>query len=188
MSFDPHADLNLLLADYDRILALRLREHSRLRLVAAAVSAWSAEQQLAHVALANELVLRNLNNLAKGSGLLVSAGGEAVPGALDLLKRGVLPRGQAQSPRMVRPPEEIDPQLFDSWLNDARSGYQALRPEQWTDLSLKIPHQILGPLDAQQWLRFALVHTRHHLRIAHEVLQAVGAQGLESIEPLRPLT
>lgn len=188
MSFDPHADLKLLLSDYDRILELKRREAERMRLVAASVSAWSAEQQLAHVALANELVLRNLNNLAKGSGLLVSSGGEALPGALDLLKRGVLPRGQAQSPRMVRPPEQIDPQLFDTWLNDARQGFQALRPEQWTERSLKIPHQILGPLDAQQWLRFALVHTHHHLQIAHEVLQAVGAQGLESIEPLRPLT
>ena len=37
---------------------------------------------------------------------------------------------------------------------------------------LKIPHQLLGPLDLPQWTRFAGVHTRHHLAIADEVVGA----------------
>jgi hypothetical protein len=46
---------------------------------------------------------------------------------------------------------------------------------------LKIPHQVLGPLDAPQWLRFAAVHTRHHLGIAYEVLAQLGATELPSL-------
>ena len=37
---------------------------------------------------------------------------------------------------------------------------------------LKIPHQLLGPLDAPEWLRFARVHTEHHLAIVDELLSA----------------
>jgi hypothetical protein len=38
-----------------------------------------------------------------------------------------------------------------------------------------VPHQILGPLTAARWVRFAAMHTRHHLDIAREVLAAFNA-------------
>ena len=39
-------------------------------------------------------------------------------------------------------------------------------------------HQLLGPLSAALWVRFAAVHTRHHLLITREMLSAdVSTQG-----------
>lgn len=179
MSFDPQPELARLLAHYD-LIATWLRAYPQLRSQRAALSGWSAEEHIAHLALANELVLRNLGNLLKGSGLLVVQGGEAVPGALDLLRAGKLPRGEAQAPRMVRPPAKVDPVMLDQWLSEGRAGFAALDPARIASSGLKIPHQVLGPLDAPEWLRFAVVHTRHHLLIAGEVLSALGAEHLPS--------
>jgi hypothetical protein len=33
-------------------------------------------------------------------------------------------------------------------------------------------HHVLGPLNAQQWLRFHLVHGQHHLRQIHAIRAA----------------
>jgi hypothetical protein len=140
---------------------------------APAVSGWCAEQHLAHVALANELVLRNLKSLALGRGALVVEGGEPLEIVPTMLDSGRLPRGRAQAPRMVRPPEVIERELMLQWLADARRDLAALDPRTIVPGRLRIPHQLLGPLDAVQWLRFGVVHTTHHMTIAREVLVAL---------------
>jgi hypothetical protein len=135
------------------------------------VSAWSPLQHAAHVTLANELVLRNVRNLARGSGMLVVEGAEPNPRALEVLARGVLPRGAVQAPRMVTPPPDIDAATARDWAQQfahdleqlARSFDAGAVPR-----GLSISHQTLGPLDLSQWVRFGTVHTRHHLAIARE--------------------
>jgi len=136
------------------------------------ISGWCALEHVAHVSLANELIVRNLESLVAGAGLLVQSGGEPVPGALEILESGVIPRGRAQSPRMVRPPARIDRALLAEWLATAETGFAsfAAQPERIAAASGRIPHQLLGPLSAPQWVRFAMVHTRHHLAIADAVL------------------
>jgi hypothetical protein len=183
MALDP-------LADHARLAALQRAidewielAGERLCLASPAVSGWSPEQHLAHVALANELVLRNLKSLALGRGALVVAGGEPKPGVSEMLERGRLPRGVAQAPRMVRPPEAIERELMLQWLADGRRELAALDPRTVVAGALRVPHQLLGPLDAPQWLRFGLVHTRHHLGIAREVLLALDG----SFEPVLSL-
>ncbi|TAJ18453.1 MAG: hypothetical protein EPO68_07835 [Planctomycetota bacterium] len=170
----PADDLCALLAHYAWIDALLAQAPAALRTAAPAVSGWDAEHHVAHVALANELVLRNLHSLAAGTGALVQRGGEPIPEAHALMASGVIPRGRAQSPRMVRPPERVDPGLLAQWLAEARAGYATLDPASIVASEFKVPHQLLGPLDAVQWLRFGAVHTRHHLVIAREVLAAQG--------------
>jgi hypothetical protein len=167
-------------ADHARLSALQLaidewieRAGERLARIEPAVSGGSAEQHLAHVALANELVLRNLKSLALGRGALVVAGGEPKAGVREILAGGRLPRGVAQAPRMVRPPAVIERELMLQWLADGRRELQALDPRAIVPGSLRVPHQLLGPLDAPEWLRFGVVHTRHHLGIAREVLVAL---------------
>lgn len=125
-------------------------------------------EHTAHAALANELIVRNLENLLSGTGLLVVATGEPVPGALDILESGVIPRGRAQAPRMVRPPTVIDRALLEEWLAFSEQGFARLAPEHARLAAApgRIPHQLLGPLTAPLWVRFAAVHTRHHLEIA----------------------
>lgn len=136
------------------------------------ISGWSALEQVAHVALANELIARNLESLIAGHGALVVAEGEPAPGALEMLAAGVIPRGRAQSPRMVRPPARIDRVLLADWLATGERAFTKLArdPAPLAGARGKIPHQLLGPLDAAQWVRFGRVHTRHHLAIAEELL------------------
>ena len=136
------------------------------------ISGWCALEHVAHVALANELIVRNLDRLASGAGLLVVATGEPVAGALPILERGVIPRGAVQSPRMVRPPAKIDRALLAEWLATAEAGFarHAKDPARLAAATGRIPHQTLGPLTAALWVRFAAVHTRHHLEIAARTL------------------
>ena len=172
--FDPSADLRdlgLLQGEMDELFAL---DPACLARVVREVSGWSSEQHLAHVALANELVLRNLKSLATGQGHLLVREAESNPRALAVLAAGKLPRGQAQSPRMVRPPERVDRALLELLLADGRAALREIDPETLPVGEPKIPHQLLGPLDAPQWARFAAVHTRHHLAIVREVLAAVA--------------
>jgi hypothetical protein len=170
--FDPAADLIALRTLQEELDGLLALEPARLARVVPAVSAWSSEQHLAHVALANELILRNLRSLASGRGVLLVHGAESNPRALALLAEGRLPRGQAQSPRMVRPPERVERALLTQWLTDGRAALADLDPRTLPEDEPKIPHQLLGPLDAPQWARFAVVHTRHHLAIVREILAA----------------
>jgi len=169
-AFDPAQDLRELDALQTELEALLALDAALLETVAPERSGWSSVQHLAHVALANELVLRNLKSLADGRGLLIVRGGEPHPRALELLAAGRLPRGQAQSPRMVRPPERVERALLAQWLADGRRARNELDASALVPSELKIPHQLLGPLDAPQWARFAVVHTRHHLAIVREIL------------------
>ena len=136
------------------------------------VSGWSALEHVAHVALANELIVRNLETLLANQGLLLLPHGEPSPKALAVLNSGQIPRGAAQSPRMVRPPARIDRMLLAEWLVTAEAAFTRFAQDT-TSLAAapgRVPHQLLGPLSATLWVRFANVHTRHHLSIANEVL------------------
>jgi hypothetical protein len=93
-----------------------------------------------------------------------------------MLASGVIPRGRAQSPRMVRPPAEFDRELLLQWIGDDRREIEKLDPAGIVASELRVPHQLLGPLDAPQWLRFAVVHTRHHLEIARDIAKASDAR------------
>lgn len=136
------------------------------------VSGWSALEHVAHVSLANELIVRNLHSLSSNQGALVQPTGEPVAGALEILERGVIPRGLAQSPRMVRPPTRIDRALLAEWMAGAEAGFEhfAAQTELLERAPGRIPHQLLGPLTAAQWVRFARIHTLHHLAIADAAL------------------
>jgi hypothetical protein len=171
-AFDPASDLAALAALQDEIEERLAHDPAVLARVALSVSGWSSEQHVAHVALANELVLRNLKSLAAGRGQLLVRGAAADPRAVAVLSEGRLPRGQTQAPRMVRPPERVERALLDQWLADGRTALSELDPRTLLPGDPKIPHQLLGPLDAPQWARFALVHTRHHLAIVGEILDA----------------
>jgi len=171
--FDAEHELESFCAAADDVVRLLRAESAAISTRAASVSGWSALEHACHLTLANELVLRNLVNLARGSGLLVVADAEQDARALEILASGALPRGQARSPRMVVPPSDVDLETTREWavrfledLTAFRGGFdaRAARPR------LFVPHQVLGPLDLAQWTRFGAVHTRHHLAIAHEAL------------------
>lgn len=172
--FCPATELARLREDYCAIARLLERSGEGLSRIAVPVSGWSADQHLAHLALANELVCRNLRSLLRGSGALVQDEGEPSAESLAILQSGRFPRGAAQSPRMVRPPEQVRRDFLSDWLASNRLDFEELsaRTGEIEAAQKRIPHQVLGPLTAVRWLRFAAMHTRHHLDIAREVLAA----------------
>lgn len=135
------------------------------------ISGWCALEHVSHVALANELIVRNLETLSANSGMLLLSEGEPSAEALAVLLSGQIPRGRAQSPRMVRPPAKIDRALLSEWLHTAERGFAKFAQQSALLAAApgRVPHQLLGPLSATLWVRFANVHTRHHLAIAEEV-------------------
>jgi len=134
-------------------------------------SGWSPAEHLFHLAFANEMSLKNAANLVAGKGKLIRPRAELVPQVADILRRGRLPRG-AEAPRFVRPPPSID---FD-FLREIAAGVRASVARLAADPAAieaapdGIPHQILGVLSASQWVRFARIHSAHHLQIVRELL------------------
>lgn len=170
---DPLSELAAFDSAAQELLRLCDDDPARLGAVASAVSGWSALGHVAHVSLANELVLKNLASLQKGEGLLVQREATPNPEALRIVESGVLPSG-AQSPRMVRPPADLDHATARAWAAGVADLVPrfAARVDPARLARLWIPHQILGPLDFAQWARFGAMHTRHHLAIARAVLAA----------------
>lgn len=156
------------------VVTLLHGDETRLRTVVPEVSGWSALHHAAHLTLANERVLANLASLAKGSGLLVVYEAAQVPEALGHLAAGRLPRGRAQSPRMVVPPADIDVETAREWADKLATDLDAFARAVDVEHVPRcfVPHQLLGPLDFAQWARFGRVHTEHHLAIAREVMAA----------------
>jgi hypothetical protein len=154
------------------VVELLGEDDARLPIVAPHISGWSALHHATHMTLANELILRNLASLSKGTGLLVVYEAAQKSEALEFLAAGRLPRGRAQSPRMVVPPSDIDAPRAREWAAQVVADLDALIPalDITSPTRCFIPHQLLGPLDLAQWVRFGIVHTRHHLAIAREVL------------------
>lgn len=136
-----------------------------------AVSAWSVGEHLFHLVLACDLSLRNATSLARDEGLLLREPEDKNPEALALLRRGRFPRGVARAPRFVTPPRRIDLALLGRLLAEVRAAREHLAGDlaALSAAPRTIPHQLLGDLDAREWLRFARAHTAHHLLIVREI-------------------
>jgi len=136
-------------------------------------SAWSPAQQLFHLTLANELSLKNVSSLLARKGLLIRPLEDLHPKAAAVLRRGRFPAG-AQAPRFVRAPDRVDLDLLRTIAADVRRSLAGLmgRGEAIAAAPDGVPHQLIGVLSAAQWVRFARMHSAHHLRIARGLLRA----------------
>lgn len=165
-------ELQILAEALDRFEALRAAGAPTLGQRSPSVSGWSVEQHLYHIALATDLALRNVRSLVSGRGRLIVQEGSLADGAADVLENRRTERGVAEAPRMVRPEETVDPEFLAMELRGNRDVLEAVRGEA-EDIPAAagwIPHQILGPLSAAHWLRFAAMHALHHLAIVEDVL------------------
>ena len=130
---------------------------------------WSPAQHLYHVSLANEFSLDNVLALVRETGALRKATYELVAEAEVLLGRGRLPRG-TRAPRFVTPPQRLTRDGLQDVVGGSRSSLEQVGDvlEQVGKAPQAIPHQALGPLTASRWLRFARVHSVHHLTLLRE--------------------
>lgn len=143
------------------------------------VSGWSVIQHLYHCALATGLSLRNVTSLVRGKGRLIQTEGELSEFALQVLHSNRTKRGEAEAPRMVTPPDDVDPAFLRMELDTNRKDLERLSDQtaQIVQAPNWIPHQLLGPFNALAWLRFTHLHAQHHLDIANDVLRSASIRG-----------
>jgi hypothetical protein len=80
-----------------------------------------------------------------------------------------IPRGKAEAPKTVRPPEIITEIDLKNQLSQAQKHIEKLIPLPKTS---HFKHHIFGMLSKKQTLRFLEVHTKHHLKIVRDILKS----------------
>jgi hypothetical protein len=183
---DARREYRLLQAFYDEAQALLAWPEARLLQPVTEVSAWSAARHLTHVALINEKILTGLLRACRGEAELSTEGGVA-PAGLFVLVLGRIPRGRARTPAAFEPPEALTQEDVATHLARSRAVLTDLEPHlpELPRLKGRMRHPMLGMLNGQQFLRFARLHARHHLAIAHDVdRQRPGITGASS--PAQP--
>ncbi len=83
------------------------------------------------------------------------------------LTGGIIPRGRAQSPQSVRPPEIILTKDIRTQIAIAIKNIEKLRD---LDSNSNFDHPVFGMLNKAQTIRFLEVHTIHHLKIVSDIL------------------
>ena len=172
--FDPETNLLELDAQLARLAEVLALPEERLLAQAPEVSGWCAGQHAFHMVLACDLSLKNALALVKDTGRLVREPEDRKPEAQEILRAGSIPRGVAEAPRFVTPPPRLDFPLVRQILGEVRDQRTQIAEDTAALAAAPraIPHQLLGDLSATEWVRFARVHTNHHLVILDEVLAA----------------
>ncbi len=157
MSFDTASDLRELFALY---AAADLASESPGFLDRPAEGKWSPGEHLHHVEMVNRGALGALRFIETGRG----SSDPVSPDAIAFLQASVFPVRKA--PSSVQPPADLT----------VEAGAKLRRTNQarWAEVDTNaigtqtdtIPHPFLGPLSAGEWVRFALVHARHHHGLA----------------------
>jgi hypothetical protein len=147
-------------------------ENDELVAVDEAVSRWSAAQHLQHLARVNDFIFSVIVKISSGDETVVAHGRPNRIGK-SVLWTGRIPRGRGKAPESLRPATcvQVDEARAAIAANlDSFSSLAATLP-QLSRTRGKIDHFVFGPLNARQWLRFARIHTRHHVAIAKELLR-----------------
>ncbi|MEM9801193.1 MAG: DinB family protein [Planctomycetota bacterium] len=158
----------------DSFEALREEGDGALSARSPEVSGWSVEQHLYHIALATDLAFQHVRSLVRQKGGLIQSEGELDPVAAAVLGRDLAERGAAKAPRIVTPDEEVNREFLAMEQRGNRETLGKLEEiaDEIQGAPGWIPHQVLGPLRAAHWLRFAALHARHHLAIVEDVRAA----------------
>ena len=175
---DPAHDLERLAARLEETAAVVDWPDERLYPRVEAVSAWSPAQHVDHVLRALEILWGRAEDLVEGrSAEIQPTGGPGLLTRLVLLT-GWIPRGRGRAPDAALPdPRPVRHRLRVA-LRDACVRVESLRSraDALTAATGVLPHPQLGDFDARRWIRFADVHTRHHLAIVADIdrRRAVG--------------
>ena len=173
---DPTTELAVLASQLRRVEALLELPAAQLLEPLEDVSGWSIGEHAYHLVLACDLSLRNVASLVKDEGMLVREPVDRKDEALAILAAGI-PRGAAEAPRFVRPPARLDLGLLRELLAQVGAVRDdlAARVDEVLAAPRCVPHQLLGDLTASEWVRFARVHTDHHLAIVDDIVAARDA-------------
>jgi hypothetical protein len=171
----PKRELYLLGKSYRELDEVLRWDDSVFYAVADKVSLWSAAQHAWHVASANLLMFSAIEKLYKDEAEdVLRTGGPTLPGWF-VLTTGRLPRGRAKAPAPLEaPPETVRPDAVRLvQQSKAMMTSLAQRAQFLHEPKGRLNHFALGNLTALQWLKFARIHTRHHLAIVREIRNAL---------------
>ncbi|MES2417325.1 MAG: DinB family protein [Bacteroidota bacterium] len=128
-----------------------------------AIGGWSYSEVYSHIFDSSLLSLRALQACIKGNGLV-----KPTPfGARLVLFFGKLPPGKKYKVprRLAERVKKIDLITAQQLINDFELQLAKVYPLMGkADLKIKIEHPRLGYLNATQWLRFIVIHLKHHLK------------------------
>lgn len=157
-------------------LLIRIRQlcqsEESLSFHSASISHWSVGQHCEHILKADRLNLRAIEMLMRGGGEAIDSSASSHP----VLESGEIPRGVAEAPGFVMPEEEPASEVLVPLAEKVLSGWSEKLKElegctgNEEFMMRGIPHHEMGLLDIPAWIRFAMIHTRHHVDIAEEIL------------------
>jgi len=156
-------------AQLARIVSWSLQPDSLLQVRNLSVSQWTPALHIEHTNRANALILNAIRTLQEPSAI----GKPVTEKAREFMGHGVIERGTRKAPDFVIP-QGI---TLDEVRRDCKAlvaGYATLE-ERLPDMMLRgvtADHPVLGPLTADLWLRFAEMHTFHHLQILCDLVGA----------------
>ena len=84
------------------------------------------------------------------------------------LTGGYIPRGRAQSPDVVKPPEVILTKDLYSQLEQAKKNISKLKE---LEDKTNFEHPYFGQLNKSHTIRFLEVHTKHHRKIVKDIVK-----------------
>lgn len=149
------------------------------RLRQPSVSSWSVAQQVDHTLRAARSMLAAAGSLApEGAASAEARAARArlnMPGRM-VLWLGRIPRGRGRAPPEVLPGDDPTREASGALLVEVRTRLEALVPR-LQDLAHwpgALPHPALGRFAARHWMRFARIHTRHHLALVDDILRSRG--------------
>lgn len=167
----PEHDARAIEQQVARIAEILAWPEARLYALVESVSRWSPAQQVQHVLLGLIRFADAIQALEEGTHQDMVPKPAPRLMARALLLTGWIPRGRAKAPASVVPDAipgragllELQAAAKSRWAELApRAG--ALR-----GLAGALPHPLLGPFGAGHWMRFARVHTAHHLSIVDDI-------------------
>lgn len=164
----------LLSSAYGELTDLLARPDGRLFGRAAHVSDWTPAQHAHHLAAINNSVFDWLEAVCDGQAEPDSdaAGGAPNLAGRVLLWLGRFPRGRGRSPKPFVPPSDVGRAALEEKVAAGRaalSDLEACTPRM-KRLAARRRHPVMGMLDATEWMRFARMHTDHHLCIVRDIL------------------
>ncbi|WP_419857861.1 DinB family protein [Candidatus Palauibacter irciniicola] len=158
-------------AGIDRCLE-RTADPDHLAVSAPDVSAWSVQDHLEHLLLADRNVLDWVLKALTSPNPATRKQSPHEFG-VALLARGSIPRGRGPAPDFTLPQG-----LASADVRAGLRGVAALtadlepRLAQLDACRLTLPHHVLGHFTPAEWLRFLHLHHRHHAAIIHDILAA----------------
>ncbi len=137
---------------------------------------WSASEQIHHVLLANKWALSTIIKMLLGHGGFSESGRKNLLGAA-LLCIGRFPRGRARAPAGVVPDPDMPVTKLLTMLEKQRTHLDRIADQRSQLLThrRRFRHPLLGYFSAADGIRFVRIHTRHHIKLAGEIMKVFGA-------------